>query len=248
MPILLELFCGTKSVGRVFQQFGWKTFSVDADPSCKPDLCEKIEAVTFDMLPDKVDCVWLSPPCTMYSRARTTAKTPRDLEGADATVEKGLFIARHYSCPFFMENPDGLLKTRRVTLGITCRLVDYCQYSDNRFCPGYRKRTCIWTNTAWSPKRPLCNRYTCTYTDENGRHLAVAQRGNNQLGVTGAKLQQLYGIPPCLIEELIDFLAHDHTTDSEDMVVTPRSKKARLSDRWNADGEGIGEGAPSPSL
>ena len=36
--------------------------------------------------------VWMSPPCTMYSVARTKAKTPRDLVGSDALVLKALAI------------------------------------------------------------------------------------------------------------------------------------------------------------
>ena len=34
------------------------------------------------------DVIWASPDCTQYSRARTTARKPRDLEGADKLVVK----------------------------------------------------------------------------------------------------------------------------------------------------------------
>ena len=70
----------------------------------------------------------------MYSRARTTAKTPRDLEGIDKLVQKVLDLAKHFNVPFFMENPhSGLLKTRDVVSGIPMRVIDYCQYADDDF-------------------------------------------------------------------------------------------------------------------
>ena len=42
MPHLLELFCGTKSVGKVFEAQGWKVTSVDFDPLFKPTLCMNV--------------------------------------------------------------------------------------------------------------------------------------------------------------------------------------------------------------
>ena len=61
------------------------------------------------------DFVWASPPCTQYSRARTTGGA-RDLEGTDALVAKTLEIIDYFKPRFFLlENPPtGLLKTRAV--------------------------------------------------------------------------------------------------------------------------------------
>ena len=63
----------------------------------------------------------------MYSRASTTAKTPRDLEGSDKLVQKVLDLANHFNILFFLENPhSGLLKTRDVVQGVPMRVIDYC--------------------------------------------------------------------------------------------------------------------------
>ena len=39
MPRLLELFCGTKSIGREFEAGGGTITSVDVEPKFEPDVC-----------------------------------------------------------------------------------------------------------------------------------------------------------------------------------------------------------------
>ncbi len=63
----------------------------------------------------KIYGVLAAPPCTMFSRARTTAKTPRDFEGALKIVRACMDIiwaARSAGSLKFwaMENPMGLLR------------------------------------------------------------------------------------------------------------------------------------------
>ena len=142
------------------------------------------------------DAIWASPDCTQYSRARTTARKPRDLEGADKLVAKCLEII-DYSQPsvWFIENPDsGLLKTRAVVAGLPYVRVDYCMYSG---CP-YRKRTRIWTNAQWT--RRLCDRSHLI----DGKHAMTAQRrpckgyGSNDI----CSLDQLHRLPAELCQEI----------------------------------------------
>ena len=47
-----------------------------------------------------VDLILASPPCTQYSCARTTARTPRDLAGSDAMVGHVLDLADTSFCNF----------------------------------------------------------------------------------------------------------------------------------------------------
>ena len=109
---LLELFSGTGSVGRAFARRGWEVVSLDRDPT--PICADILQWDYRAYAPDHFRVVWASPDCTQHSRARTTARTPRDLEGADALVLKALEIIRYFSdCTWFIENPQtGLLKTR----------------------------------------------------------------------------------------------------------------------------------------
>jgi len=82
-----------------------------------------------------------APTCTMFSLARTTAKTPRDLEGGFELVERCLKIIRE--CRFkgtlkfwALENPVGYL---RQILGKPPLTFDPCDYGAN-----YTKKTDLW--------------------------------------------------------------------------------------------------------
>lgn len=84
-----------------------------------------------------------APMCTHFSLARTTAKTPRDLQGAMKLVEQCLKIIwfcrwqRNSSLKFWaLENPMGLL---RQFLGVPQLTFDPCDYGDH-----YTKRTDLW--------------------------------------------------------------------------------------------------------
>ena len=200
-PVLLELFSGTGSVGRAFHACGWDVFSVDIDASAKPTLVANVLDLQLNALPPHVDCIWASPPCTHYSRARTKAKTPRDLEGSDAMVWKVLDIIEHYDAPaWFMENPhSGLLKGRGVVAGLPMRVVDYCKYGKP-----YRKRTAIWTNTDWEPQQPLC-KHDCS-ASSGSKHTASAQQVPSSSTDVRYSRDELYSIPPALCDEIASYV------------------------------------------
>ena len=141
--------------------------------------------------------MWASPDCTQYSRARTTAKTPRDLIRADRLVERCLSLIDDLKPRlWFVENPDtGLLKTRAVVAELPFVRVDYCMYG-----APYRKRTRIWTNAEWCPM--LCDRSHLV----QGRHVATAQRGPS-LGADRqtdrCSLDELRRLPEALCDEML---------------------------------------------
>ena len=143
------------------------------------------------------DVIWASPDCTQYSRARTTAKTPRNFAKADALVQKSRDIIDYFQpSVWFIENPDsGLLKTRDVVAGLPYVRVDYCMYGAS-----YRRRTRIWTNGEWTPK--LCDRSHLV----NGRHKMTAQRGPSRNCCSGhgdrCTLDQLHRLPAELCREI----------------------------------------------
>lgn len=171
---LLELFCGTKSVSRVFHNRGHEVFTVDIEPLLKPNLC--IDILDFDVkkLPKewrKPDIIWASPPCTTFSvmclphywinsRPRSY-KTYIGLAIAKKTIEIIKELNPRY---FFIENPVGMLRKQDFMLELPRRTVTYCQYGKT-----YRKATDIWTNaTTWIPKKPCSNGDLCHTESRRG--------------------------------------------------------------------------------
>ena len=210
MPLLLELFSGTGSVGRAFAAAGWRVHSLDINPEALHEYAEKfickdiLQTTPADFEPPTV--IWASPLCQFYSAARTHPRsTVEELEFSDSLVRKVLEIAGAFGCPFFMENPrTGKLPRREVVKGIPFETVDYCMFRDSRFTARYRKPTAIWTNTSWKPDRPRCQGGRCmtmVLNEKTGRyvHPDYAQRGG------GFSQNDLYKIPPALIETIVDF-------------------------------------------
>ena len=205
MPRLLELFAGTGSVGKSFKKLGWEVVSLDLSPDFKPDIQTNLMDWDYQAYPGTFDCIHASPPCTMYSIARTTAKTPRDMEGSDALVQRTLEIIRHFNPKvFIIENPfTGYMKTRPVMrhLAPYMQVVTYCKYG----LP-YKKATSIWTNLEWTPRRACCKAWPCLHL-ENGVHPRTAQRGPGRLKGTPRRgdtfsLHELYSLPEQLCDEL----------------------------------------------
>ena len=198
-----DLCSGTGSVSKVWADAGHETLTLDLDRKCAPDICADIlswEHTDFSLAPP--DVIWCSPPCTQYSRARTRAKTPRDLEMADKIVQRCLDIIAYWKPRFWIiENPQtGLLKTRDVIQGLPWKDVDYCSYQDIVL---YRKRTRLWTNcTDWVPRLP------CAHTG----HPHSAQKGPQKVRGTGLFLPDdvltastLHQVPRALTTELMRF-------------------------------------------
>ena len=200
---ILELFSGTGSVGKVFGADGWEVVSLDINKKTNASICADIRTwdyTIFDVC--YFDVVWASPVCTHYSRARTNAKTPRDLEWADSLVLRALEIIEYLKPKYwYIENPQtGLLKTRPFMLNLPYTDVDYCRYCDW----GYKKRTRIWTNSGYQGRRCLGTGLCASMVGK--RHLRTAQRGGRMIDFELEKNRhtqdELYRIPDELISDL----------------------------------------------
>ena len=200
----LVMFKGTGSIDQSLEKHGFQVDSLDIDPKCGATwTCDILEWEAWrHMMPGRYDFIWASPPCQQYSRARTTAKTPRNLELADSIVSRTLEIIFELAPKaWLMENPQtGLLKTREVVEGYPWRDVCYCKYSDGvRWT--YKKQTRLWGVIPTFVPRPLCSRKDPCALSACGKHPDCAQRCNRGKGKNHT-LNELYSMPTQLTEDI----------------------------------------------
>jgi len=200
----LVLFKGTGSIDRALEQQGFQVDSLDLDPKCGATwTCDVLQWEAWkDMSPGRYDFIWASPPCVQYSRARTTAKTPRNFELADGIVQRTLEIIFHLAPKaWLLENPQtGLLKTRKVIEGYPYRDVCYCRYSEaGRWM--YRKPTRLWGVLPPFVPRLMCTRRDPCPLSVSGKHPESAQRCDLGRG-RNHTLNELYSIPTQLCDDI----------------------------------------------
>lgn len=112
--------------------------------------------------PKNVYGILAAPPCRMFSLARTTAKTPRDLDGGMETVRACLNIIWKAKPKFWvLENPRGLL---RKFLGKPAFEFDASEFGET-----YNKHTDLWGYFKEPKKVRGYKRYKST--DKNTRKL-----------------------------------------------------------------------------
>jgi hypothetical protein len=181
---VLELFAGSRSVGKVAQKLSYNVYSSDIEQFGGIDYVTDILEFDPTKVPFKPDIIWASCPCTAFSVAAIgknwtkvgddyIPKNPRAEFGLKL-VQKTLEIIEHFKPTyFFIENPRGMLRKMPIMADLPRYGVTYCQYGDTRMKP-----TDIWTNsTNWTP-RPMC---------KNGDSCHVAAPRGSKTGTQGLK-------------------------------------------------------------
>ncbi len=184
---LLELFAGSRSVGKEAEKMGINVFSVDWENYKDIDLKLDIEYLKLNDIPFVPDILWASPDCTTYSIAAiSTHRKNRIIPKTDYAAKSDrvnmrvislikLWLKINPNMVFFIENPRGMLRHMPFMQEFKRHTIWYCQYGDERAKP-----TDIWTNSiTWQP-RPVCHNYKY---DQNGNiinrhcHHQAARRG-----------------------------------------------------------------------
>ncbi len=204
---VLELFAGTRSIGKAFESRGHQVFSVDWDKKFENiNLYIDISTLTAEYILSqfgKPDVIWASPDCTSYSVAAISHHRRPESDGnltpiseyakfCDKTNQHVLDLIRELNPKYwFIENPRGGLRKMRFMQGLPRYTVTYCQYGDSRMKP-----TDIWTNHPNPIFKPPC---------KNGDPCHVAAPRGSKTGTQGLKgAKERSVIPEKLCEHIVD--------------------------------------------
>ena len=204
---VLELFAGTRSIGKAFEARGHQVFSVEWDKDFENiDLYEDISKITAQDILDKFgkpDVIWASPDCTSYSVAAISRHRRREANGnltpitdyakfCDETNAHVVELIKELTPKYwFIENPRGGLRKMNFMQGLPRYTVTYCKYGETRMKP-----TDIWTNHPMPMFKPPC---------KNGDTCHVPAPRGSRTGTQGLKdAKERAIIPKLLCEHIVD--------------------------------------------
>lgn len=206
--LVLELFAGTRSIGKAFEARGHKVFSVDWDRNFKNiNLYADISKLTASEILNKFgkpDVIWASPDCTTFSVAAISKHRRKNPITGNLdpisnyakfcdNVDKHVIdlIRELQPTYYFIENPRGGLRKMDFMQDLPRYTVTYCQYGDTRMKP-----TDIWTNYPTPNFKPPCkNGDPCHVSAPRG-----AKTGTQ--GLKGSKERSV--IPAELCEHIVN--------------------------------------------
>lgn len=164
---ILELFAGTRSIGKAYEEKGHEVFSVDWADFDNINLKADIGKLTANEILEKFgkpDVIWASPDCTSYSiSAISHHRKKNEITGSldpvsdyakfcDSVNKNVINLIKELKPKYwFIENPRGGLRKMNFMQGLPRYTVTYCQYGDNRMKP-----TDIWTNHPNPKFKPCC--------------------------------------------------------------------------------------------
>lgn len=153
--IILDLCGGTGSWSKPYKDAGYDVRVITLplyDVTRWREYPEIIEPLTTTDPNTQIYGIFAAPPCTQFSFARTTAKTPRDFIGGMRVVKSCLEIiwaarANNKLAFWALENPQGYL---RQFLGKPALSFHPYDYGDH-----YSKQTDIWGYFHMPTKHPV---------------------------------------------------------------------------------------------
>tara|TARA_R110000751_G_scaffold113783_1_gene212923 strand:+ start:50 stop:724 length:675 start_codon:yes stop_codon:yes gene_type:complete len=213
---VLELFSGSRSIGKEAEKRGNNVFSSDFVDFPNTDYVCDIMNFDINKIPfDKVDMLWASPPCESFSVASIghhwvkgemfSPKTENAKKGIKILLRTMEIIeALLESNPnmiWYVENPRGKMRKSPHWNTITHirHTITYCQYEMKTKKNREERRmkpTDLWTNNFdWTPK-PMC---------KNGDSCHQSAPRGSQAGTQGLKsYYDRSKIPSELCKEIIE--------------------------------------------
>ena len=214
---VLQLFAGTRSIGKAFERAGHEVYSIEWNKDFEDiDWYEDISKITAQDIIErfgKPDVIWASPDCTSYSLAAISHHRRKEPDGnlaplteyakfCDAVNTHVVELIKELNPTyFFIENPRGGLCNMSFMQGIPKHLVTYCQYGYK-----YMKPTHIFTNHP-NPQFKHC---------KNGDSCHEAAPRGSRNGVQGVKgSKERSRIPDALCDYIVELCEHDKMIEKE---------------------------------
>lgn len=165
---VLELFSGTRSIGKAFECRGHEVFSIDYDrrflANAHCDIGDLSARQVIEWF-GRPDVIWASPDCTTFSIAAISHHRKQDpatgyllpvsdyAKRCDRIDRHVMDLIRQLDPTYwFIENPRGGMRKTDWMQGLPRYTVTYCQYGDTRMKP-----TDIWTNHPDPKFKPPCS-------------------------------------------------------------------------------------------
>lgn len=220
---ILELFAGTRSIGKEFEKQGHKVISVEWNKDFENiDEQRDINTLTSEYLLKKYgyfDVIWASPDCTTYSIAAISHhRTKSEIEIVDrqgihfnpllpksdyakfcdkTNMHVVQLIKELNPKYFFIENPRGGMRKTVFMKNIPRYTITYCKYETDKPVQERRmKPTDIWTNHPNPNFLSMCHN---GYPDH-----AISPRGSRTgtQGLKGSKERSV--IPSLLCKHIVE--------------------------------------------
>jgi len=215
---VLELFAGSRSIGKEAERQGHRVISLDIEPFEGIDLSMSILDFELDLLTERPDLIWASIPCTTYSmlaighHRRGQRPISPEAELADQIAHHTLKLIRQAGCMFVIENPRAALRKMAYMSDLERRTVMYCRYGDTRMKP-----TDLWGNVWYSlmnpngyqPRRLCWNDNPHCHHERSPRYSTLKARGDQRTGGTVAMKNafERSKLPPLLCAEIVSSVA-----------------------------------------
>lgn len=205
---VLELFAGTRSIGKAFEERGHQVFSVEWNKNFDNiDLYIDIGELTSKQVVEKFgypDVIWMSPDCTTFSVAAISHHRRKNNETGnldpisdyakfcDRVDQHCLELIKELKPKYwFIENPRGGMRKMTWMQGLPRYTVTYCKYGDSRMKP-----TDIFTNHPNPRFAPPC---------KNGDNCHMPAPRGSQTGTQGINGSiQRSVIPEKLCQHIVD--------------------------------------------
>lgn len=208
---ILELFAGTRSIGKAFEERNHIVYSIEWDKRHENiDWYVDIGTITTQDIINRFgipDVIWCSPDCTSYSIAAISHHRKKEEDGNLAPVSEyakfcdnvnqnvlniiNELLQLNPNLIYFIENPRGGLRKMNFMKDLPRYTVTYCQYGDSRMKP-----TDIWTNHPNPNFKPMC---------KNGDKCHTPAPRGSKTGTQGLKNSiERSKIPKQLCEHIVE--------------------------------------------